>query len=188
MPAIVRKTPARGAQAILAVALLFGITATQAETLPSVEWQKPLTGDAEKTLAKQIHDECSRILELVPRLSPAEKSWLDGEIQAKRDVINLLSRPETARNTLFIYFSDCTYQTQRVLESKSARDRATSWARLVSRFAAAIDLAHDGKWAAAADLEAPVVKFAAWARLSEFGILDSAVIPYLDGRVQDSTQ
>ena len=163
-------------------ALLMLVTGTVwAEQFPRLFPDPPLTLNQEVTEARNIHYECTRILALIPRLSPAEDVWLQGEIQAQRDIPNLMLRPEYNRHTLFIYFTDCAIQTEVVMESKNIRQRAAAWARMVSRFSSGYGLKYWADHAGVPALQESVKRFSAWTDLSTYKILDGVVIPYLDG-------
>jgi hypothetical protein len=159
--------------------------AEQAFSLPPFP-DSPLTTAQEITEAKIIHQECTRILALIPRLSPAENTWLEGEIQAQRDLENLMRRPEYMRHALLIFFADCDNQTEMVIEAPSQRKRAAAWAKLASRFSSAVDLNYWGEHVGIPELQESVTRFAAWSRLYTYQIIDGTVIPYLEGNTRIS--
>jgi hypothetical protein len=131
--------------------------------------------------AKQIHQECLRILAMVPRLSPEENEWLQGEIRARRDVENLLRRPEYAKHALYVHFYDCVVQSRLAAESLTDRERTIAWARLAARFSLTTpdDVDYWAQRAGSHELLEPVKQFAFWEYINTSEILDQVVIPYL---------
>lgn len=116
---------------------------------------------------------------LVPRLSPAEDEWLQGELDAKRDLDNLMRRPEYARRALYVHFSDCVVHSGRAAESLTERDRAIAWAQLASRLSVSSDLNYLAGRAGSPELGEPVKGFAAWVLLNTYQIIDGPVLQYL---------
>lgn len=131
--------------------------------------------------AKRIQDECSRILALIPRLSPAENEWLTEEKAANRDLENLMRRPEYARHALYVHFYDCVVHSRLAAESLTERERAIAWAQLASRFTSTPtgDLDYWGKRAGSEELGELVKRFAFWEQVSTYSIIDGIVLPYL---------
>lgn len=131
--------------------------------------------------AKRIQNECTRILALIPRLSPAEDAWLKGELAANHDLENLTRRLEYARHALYVHFYDCVVHSGLAAESLTERERAIAWAQLASRFSAthADDLAYWGERAGSEELRELVKRFAAWEYLNTYQIIDGIVLPYL---------
>jgi len=129
--------------------------------------------------AKRIQNECSRILALVPRLSPTEDEWLEGEMRAKRDLVNLMQRSEFARHGLYVHFSDCVVQSRLAAEMPSDKERSIAWAKLASRLSSALDLEYWAEKVGNADLQEPVKRFAAWEKLETYMIIDEIILPYI---------
>lgn len=131
--------------------------------------------------ANQIQQECSRILALIPRLSPTEDEWLEGEMKAKRDLENLMRRPEYARHALYVHFYDCVVQSRLAAKLLTDRERSVAWARLASRFTLTTpsDLEYLADRVGNPELQGSVKRFAAWEFLTTYRIIDEIVIPYL---------
>jgi hypothetical protein len=131
--------------------------------------------------AKRINMECSRILALIPRLSPAEDTWLKGELAAKRDLVNLRSGPEYARHALYVHFYDCVVHSRLAAESMTEREQAIAWAQLASRFSATYsdDINYWGERASSQELRELVKRFADWEHVNTYQIIDGIVLPYL---------
>ena len=141
--------------------------------------QSPVSSVAAIPAAVEIQTECDRILNLVPRLSPAENAWLQRELKAKRDLGDLSERPEYARHVLYVHFQDCAKLAHMAAVSKSDHERVAAWARLASHFSVTSDLHYFADRAGVDDLRGSVKRFVAWERAIIFRIIDNIVLPFI---------
>jgi hypothetical protein len=141
----------------------------------------PIAAPAEMQLADDLNGECASILAQVPKLSPVERAWLQGELAAATDAGAVRARPEYARNELFAFFEACEIETAQIFPQAGVRERTAAWARLVSRLVGEGGQLDD--WAGRSGLEsirAPVHRFSGWANRIPRDILERVIVPYLE--------
>jgi hypothetical protein len=84
--------------------------------------------------AAAIERACQRLLNAVPRLSPAESQWLDGELKASRDIPKLIAGREWALRELFNHFTDCAKGAGIAARASSEKARLIGWAKVAVAF------------------------------------------------------
>jgi len=142
----------------------------------------PVVPSKRTATARFLLTECSRYLQVLPRLSPREDAWLDGEISAGRDPEAIMRSPEFARRALLNHFSRCTEGARTVLNANDPDVEIFGWATLISAFD---DLEVEGlmKRAGSPSLEREAGRAAAF-RLFAEPILDNIVLPHLQERAR----
>ena len=129
--------------------------------------------------ATSIEKQCARILALVPRLSPAEDEWLQREIDAGRDLPNLMRRREWLLRVLYVHFSDCSTFSGIAARSSTEKERVIAWTALVSIFYRNMALYDYPALAGVNVLVKPVANFDLWKFLLSHKLIDNILIPYL---------
>ena len=94
--------------------------------------QAPVSKSQRLTVARFLRVECARYLETLPRLSPRENAWLDGEVAARRDPEAVMRSPEFAKRALLNHFSWCTEGANQIANATDPDAEILGWATLLS--------------------------------------------------------
>lgn len=134
---------------------------------------------SESVAAAQFFErECSRLLDLVPRLSPTKDKWLDSEIAAGRDPEDIMEKPEFAKRALYAHFTNCVNFSRAASLGSTEKERIIGWANLVSSFMW-INGRYYMRRAGAPALEQNT-QLIAMETIFREKILDNIVLPYLE--------
>ena len=68
---------------------------------------------------------CNRFSRQIPRLSPRESDWLEGEMNARVDTA--IKSPEFARKSASEYADQCAFAVGGVRSARTPRDEALHW-------------------------------------------------------------
>jgi hypothetical protein len=131
-------------------------------------------------VARFIGAECARYLQALPRLSPKENAWLDGEVAAGRDPQAVMRSAEFAKRALLNHFSWCTEGTNLVLNATGPDTEILGWATLISALDD-LDTETYMRRSGSPQLAREAAKADAL-RLFAEPILDNVVIPHLRER------
>jgi len=159
--------------------LVVRVSGAQADSGDWPELTDTANSTGARAAAEWVEARCSNILGLVPRLSPAEDTWLQGELDAKRDLSNLMLRPEYAKRVLFVHFYTCKNLAHQAAVEKTEKARVMAWVGLTSRFVLGSELEFHLKRIKSRDLSEAAEPFIKWEHLNSSDILDNIVLPYL---------
>ena len=129
--------------------------------------------------ATSIEKECTRILALVPRLSPAEDDWLNRELDAGRDFPKLFGRREWLLRVLYVHFADCSKFSGIAARASTEKERVIAWTALVSIFYRNMALYDYPALAGVNVLVKPVAGFDLLKTVSGHQLIENILIPYL---------
>ena len=130
--------------------------------------------------ARFLKAECAKYLQVLPRLSPKENQWLDGEVAAGRDPETIMRSSEFARRALLNHFARCVDGATAVLNADRSDVEILGWATLISAFDD-YDVEIQMQRSGSPQLEKDAGRAAALHLFAE-PILDNIVLPHLRER------
>jgi hypothetical protein len=175
----------------LVAGLLFsGVASVRAEVADSARAVVALTRPREpstawrRSMAKAMLTYCNDVSQRLPRNTPKESEWVQGELNAPPDQNRLLRVTESvefARYTLVEAFKDCVEYTRKLASGSATSPvaEAALWARLARAFNDDAGIQRAAVKAGVVSESDVTVAFLGGLRLT---ILESAVLPLLESR------
>jgi hypothetical protein len=129
---------------VLAIALLTSVThpaGAQSSNTPAAtalfdHIRSKIEDIDRRNLARLVSNYCTEVLQALPRNSPREDDWVDGELSSGNwdRMVRAMQWVENTRKSLVSVFTDCISESTKLIRPSQPTAEAVLWTRVATTF------------------------------------------------------